>query len=77
MVPLYSQVLGREKIEIMDSLFTQNIPDETEDIPQTDEPVWIFGKKYNAIKGLIDNSSVNNFNKMDYKVLNFRTGYDT
>jgi len=39
----------------MDSLFTQNIPDETEDIPHTDEPVWIFGKKYNAIKGLIDN----------------------
>ncbi|KAH0945135.1 hypothetical protein HN011_002927 [Eciton burchellii] len=46
------KVLGIENIEIMDSLFTQNIPDETEDIPQIDEPVWIFGKKYNAIKEL-------------------------
>ncbi|XP_011696684.1 PREDICTED: cysteine protease ATG4B isoform X1 [Wasmannia auropunctata] len=36
----------------MDTLFTPNIPDEAEDIPQTDEPVWIFGKKYNAIKEL-------------------------
>lgn len=37
----------------MDSLFTQNVLDEAEDIPQTDEPVWILGKKYNALKGLI------------------------
>ncbi|XP_043604777.1 cysteine protease ATG4B isoform X4 [Bombus pyrosoma] len=36
----------------MDSLFTQNISDEPEDIPQTDEPVWILGKKYNAIREL-------------------------
>ncbi|XP_078048355.1 autophagy-related 4a isoform X1 [Augochlora pura] len=36
----------------MDSLFTQNIMDETVDIPQTDEPVWVLGKKYNAIKEL-------------------------
>ncbi|OAD52853.1 Cysteine protease ATG4B [Eufriesea mexicana] len=36
----------------MDNLFTQNISDELEDIPQTDEPVWILGKKYNAIKEL-------------------------
>ncbi|KZC04248.1 PREDICTED: cysteine protease ATG4B [Dufourea novaeangliae] len=36
----------------MDSLFTQNILDEPEDIPQTDEPVWVLGKKYNAIKEL-------------------------
>ncbi|XP_034196057.1 autophagy-related 4a isoform X1 [Osmia lignaria lignaria] len=36
----------------MDSLFTQNISDEPEDIPQTDEPVWILGKKYSAIKEL-------------------------
>lgn len=35
----------------MDTLFTPNIPDEAEDIPQTDEPVWILGRKYNAIKG--------------------------
>ena len=36
----------------MDCLFTQNITDEPEDIPQTDDPVWILGKKYNAIKEL-------------------------
>ncbi|XP_043794201.1 cysteine protease ATG4B isoform X2 [Apis laboriosa] len=36
----------------MDSLFTQNISDEPEDIPQTDEPVWVLGKKYNAIREL-------------------------
>ncbi|XP_031843969.1 autophagy-related 4a isoform X2 [Nomia melanderi] len=36
----------------MDSIFTQNILDEPEDIPQTDEPVWVLGKKYNAIKEL-------------------------
>ncbi|XP_076668220.1 autophagy-related 4a [Andrena cerasifolii] len=36
----------------MDCLFTQNITDDPEDIPQTDDPVWILGKKYNAIKEL-------------------------
>lgn len=36
----------------MDSLFTQNVCDEPEDIPRTQEPVWILGKKYNAIKEL-------------------------
>lgn len=36
----------------MDSLFTQNVSDEPDDIPQTQEPVWILGKKYNAIKEL-------------------------
>lgn len=43
---------------IMDSLFTQNVSDEAEDIPLTDEPVWILGKKYNALKGLINDQSV-------------------
>ncbi|KAI4488764.1 hypothetical protein M0802_011274 [Mischocyttarus mexicanus] len=33
----------------MDSLFTQSICDDLEDIPQTDQPVWILGKKYHAI----------------------------
>jgi len=42
----------------MDSLFTQNVLDETEDIPQTDEPVWILGKKYNALKGLINDQCI-------------------
>ncbi|XP_029165782.1 cysteine protease ATG4B isoform X1 [Nylanderia fulva] len=37
---------------IMDSLFTQNVSEEAEDIPPTDEPVWILGKKYNALKEL-------------------------
>lgn len=37
----------------MDSLFTQNVSDDLEDIPQTQEPVWILGKKYNAIKGFV------------------------
>ncbi|XP_072750408.1 cysteine protease ATG4B isoform X7 [Anoplolepis gracilipes] len=37
---------------IMDSLFTQNVLDEAEDIPQTDEPIWILGRKYNALKEL-------------------------
>lgn len=36
----------------MDSLFTQISSDELEDIPRTQEPVWILGKKYNAIKGI-------------------------
>lgn len=41
----------------MDTLFTPNVPDETEDIPQTDEPIWILGKQYNAIKGIINTES--------------------
>lgn len=49
----------------MDSLFTQNISDEPEDIPQTDEPVWVLGKKYNAIRGLIDSYIKEIFNKLD------------
>ncbi|KAG8036548.1 hypothetical protein G9C98_003870 [Cotesia typhae] len=36
----------------MDSLFMQNSSEELDDIPQTHEPVWILGKKYNAIKEL-------------------------
>ncbi|XP_014487949.1 PREDICTED: cysteine protease ATG4B [Dinoponera quadriceps] len=37
----------------MDALFqTQNIVDEAEDIPQTDDPVWILGRKYNTLKEL-------------------------
>ncbi|XP_011306547.1 cysteine protease ATG4B [Fopius arisanus] len=36
----------------MDSLFTQNLSDEPDDIPQTQEPVWILGRRYNAIKEL-------------------------
>lgn len=49
----------------MDSLFTQNISDEPEDIPQTDEPVWVLGKKYNAIRGLINSYIKEIFNKLD------------
>lgn len=30
----------------------QNVCDEPEDIPQTDEPVWILGRKYNALTEL-------------------------
>lgn len=40
------------KFPNMDSLFTPCITDEAEDIPQTDEPVWILGHTYNAIKEL-------------------------
>ncbi|XP_025161973.1 cysteine protease ATG4B isoform X4 [Harpegnathos saltator] len=36
----------------MDTLFIQNIADEAEDIPQVDDPVWILGRVYNAIKEL-------------------------
>ncbi|XP_015522371.1 cysteine protease ATG4B isoform X1 [Neodiprion virginianus] len=36
----------------MDSLFTQNLSDEPDDVPHTQDPVWILGKKYNAIKEL-------------------------
>lgn len=62
----------------MDSLFTQNVLDETEDIPQTDEPVWILGKKYNALKGLINDQSVYIFAEVDFcKMLNFRARYNT
>lgn len=49
----------------MDNLFTQNISDEPEDIPQTDEPVWVLGKKYNAIRGLINSYIKKIFNKLD------------
>lgn len=61
----------------MDTLFTPNIPDEAEDIPQTDEPVWILGRKYNAIKGLINEQSTNIFDEVDCKVLNFRARCNT
>ncbi|XP_043271670.1 cysteine protease ATG4B isoform X1 [Venturia canescens] len=36
----------------MDSLFTPNVNEEPEDIPLTQEPVWILGRKYNALKEL-------------------------
>lgn len=61
----------------MDTLFTPNVPDETEDIPQTDEPIWILGKKYNAIKGVINDPSMNIFDQVDCKVLNFRARCNT
>ncbi|XP_033218750.1 cysteine protease ATG4B [Belonocnema kinseyi] len=41
-----------EKVFGMDSLFTQNVCEDLEDIPQTEEPVWILGRKYNAMKEL-------------------------
>ncbi|OXU30109.1 hypothetical protein TSAR_003785 [Trichomalopsis sarcophagae] len=39
------------RITIMDNLFTQN-SDESEDIPQTENSVWILGRKYNAKKDI-------------------------
>ncbi|XP_034941002.1 cysteine protease ATG4B isoform X2 [Chelonus insularis] len=36
----------------MDTLFMQNVTEEFEDIPSTQEPVWILGKKYNAMTEL-------------------------
>ncbi|XP_031784313.1 autophagy-specific gene 4 isoform X1 [Nasonia vitripennis] len=39
------------RIAIMDNLFTQN-SDESEDIPQTENSVWVLGKKYNAKKDI-------------------------
>lgn len=61
----------------MDTLFTQNVVDETEDIPQTDNPVWILGRKYNAIKGITNSQSSNTFGEMNCKMLNFRARCDT
>lgn len=64
----------------MDSLFTQNVSDETEDIPQTDEPVWILGRKYNALKGLIISDQsvyVCVSDEVNCKMLNFRARCDT
>lgn len=45
----------------MDSLFTQNICDDLEDIPQTDQPVWILGKKYHALTGIYKYSVIYNY----------------
>jgi len=61
----------------MDTLFTPNVPDEAEDIPSTDEPVWILGKKYNAIKGLINDQNMNIFDEIVCKILNFRARCNT
>jgi len=61
----------------MDTLFTPNVSDVAEDIPQTDEPVWILGRKYNAIRGLINVQSTNIFDEVDCKVLNFRARCNT
>lgn len=36
----------------MDNFFTQNTSDEPDDIPQTENLVWILGEKYNAKKGI-------------------------
>lgn len=36
---------------VMDSFFTQNTSDELDDIPPTENVVWILGRKYNAKKG--------------------------
>lgn len=52
-----SLVFYLKKKPTMESLFTQNVSDEPDDIPQTQEPVWILGKKYNAIKGLKTNKN--------------------
>lgn len=38
-------------IAVMDNLFTQNSSDELSDIPQTENSVWILGRKYNSKKG--------------------------
>lgn len=41
--------------EIMDCMFEAYLEAtiEPDDIPQTTEPVWILGKKYNAIEGIL------------------------
>lgn len=41
--------------EIMDSMFDayRESTLEPDDIPQTHEPVWILGKRYNAIQGIL------------------------
>ena len=38
-------------VAVMDSLFNLDLSDESNDIPQTDNFVWILGKKYNSKKG--------------------------
>ena len=42
---------------------------EPDDIPQTKEPVWILGKKYNALKGIIIISRLQYVNWIHYYVL--------
>lgn len=41
--------------EIMDCMFEAYLEAslEPDDIPQTTEPVWILGKKYDAVRGKI------------------------
>lgn len=58
---LYANVVA----SVMDSVFetylgVQDGSIEPDDIPKTNEPVWILAKKYNAIQGFVYTFSIKN-----------------
>lgn len=50
-----NKILDRLKMDLMfEAYLTHESTSQLEpdDIPQTKDPVWILGKKYNALKGI-------------------------
>lgn len=48
---LYTNV--RTAMDVFEVYYLGQDGIEPDDIPKTDEPVWILGKKYNAVQGLL------------------------
>lgn len=53
---LYANVVRRMDLAFENYLAQDNSLIEPDDIPKTNSPVWILGRRYNAIQG--------NFNKL-------------
>lgn len=48
---------------------------EPDDIPKTDEPVWVLGKKYNAVQGWL--THILDFKQKLKKIISLRIGIDS
>lgn len=56
---LYANVLRRMDLAFENYLAQDSSSIEPDDIPKTNNPVWILGRKYNAIQGLYKINFVN------------------
>lgn len=52
-VDLYSNVVRRMDSVLEAYLGQDGGPLEPDDIPKTNNPVWILGKKYSAVQGIL------------------------
>lgn len=58
---LYANVVRRMDLAFENYLAQDNSLIEPDDIPKTNSPVWILGRRYNAIQG--NKESKKNYNK--------------